>query len=78
MRSPFYQMWKEDSGKRYVVKEWFREGEAYYRGSYKTKEGKWRTINSLPRRKNPEEAEKDLEAYAERKGLVKLHLEGRA
>lgn len=78
MRSPFYQMWKEDNGKRYVVKEWFRGGEAYYRGSYKTKEGKWRTINSLPRRKNPKEAEKDLEAYAERKGLVKLHLEGRA
>lgn len=71
-------MWKEDNGKRYVVKEWFRGGEAYYRGSHKTKEGKWRTINSLPRRKTPEEAEKDLEAYAERKGLVKLHLEGRA
>jgi hypothetical protein len=71
-------MWKEDNGKRYVVKEWFRGGEAYYRGSCKTKEGKWRTINSLPRRMTPEEAEKDLEAYAERKGLVKLHLEGRA
>ena len=55
MKSPFYQMWKEDNGKRYVVKEWFRGGEAYYRGSYKTKEGRLRKKRRKTWKRMPKE-----------------------
>lgn len=51
MRSPFYQMWKEDNGKRYVVKEWFRGGEAYYRGELQDQRRKMEN-HQLPAQKD--------------------------